>query len=348
MKWMSWMALVLISVAFAALLEWAGFPAALLLGPIVVAIGFGVGGSGLKIPALGFAAAQAIIGTLVASTVTGPTLHEIGQVWAELLFVIVTTLIASAGASYALTRAKILPGSTAAWGSSPGAAAAMVAMAEDFGADPRLVAFMQYLRVLLVVLSASLVTRYVLHVPTHGLSAAAAASTSPPLWVPPLSLVVTLAIAAASAGFARLIRLPAGVLVGPMIVGGALHAFHIADLVLPVWVLAVAYALLGWYIGLRFTRGALLHALRILPQMLLSTLALIAVCGVSAFALTLVFKTDPLSAFLATSPGGLDSIAIIALGTSANLPFVLAAQTLRLFIVILTGPAIARFISRYA
>jgi uncharacterized membrane protein AbrB (regulator of aidB expression) len=55
-----------------------------------------------------------------------------------------------------------------------------------------------------------------------------------------------------------------------------------------------------------------------------------------------------LTAYLATSPGGLDSIAVIATGSRADVPFVLAIQTMRLFLVLLTGPAIARLISRYA
>ena len=49
-----------------------------------------------------------------------------------------------------LARWKVLPGTTAIWGSSPGAATAMVLMAEAFGADIRLVAVMQYLRVAFV------------------------------------------------------------------------------------------------------------------------------------------------------------------------------------------------------
>jgi membrane AbrB-like protein len=57
---------------------------------------------------------------------------------------------------------------------------------------------------------------------------------------------------------------------------------------------------------------------------------------------------DPLTAYLATSPGGLDSIAVIATGSRADVPFVLAMQTMRLFFVILTGPPIARLISRHA
>ena len=48
------------------------------------------------------------------------------------------------------------------------------------------------------------------------------------------------------------------------------------------------------------------------------------------------------------TPGGLDTVAIIAAGTRADMSFIMAMQTLRLFTILLTGPAIARFISRYA
>ena len=49
-----------------------------------------------------------------------------------------------------------------------------------------------------------------------------------------------------------------------------------------------------------------------------------------------------LTAFLATSPGGLDSVAIIAIGTHSDVSFVLAVQTLRLLVVIVTGPMVAK------
>jgi uncharacterized membrane protein AbrB (regulator of aidB expression) len=54
---------------------------------------------------------------------------------------------------------------------------------------------------------------------------------------------------------------------------------------------------------------------------------------------------DLLTSYLALSPGGLDSIAIIALNAPVNLPFVVAVQTARLFVVILLGPSIARFVA---
>ena len=59
-----------------------------------------------------------------------------------------------------------------------------------------------------------------------------------------------------------------------------------------------------------------------------------------------VEAADLLTAVLATSPGGLDSVAIIAVGSKADVSFVLAVQTLRLFVVLLTGPLLAKCISR--
>jgi uncharacterized membrane protein AbrB (regulator of aidB expression) len=64
--------------------------------------------------------------------------------------------------------------------------------------------------------------------------------------------------------------------------------------------------------------------------------------------LTRVLHVDLMTAYLATSPGGLDTVAIIAAGTRVDMAFVMALQTLRLFTILLTGPALARFISRYA
>ena len=55
---------------------------------------------------------------------------------------------------------------------------------------------------------------------------------------------------------------------------------------------------------------------------------------------------DPLTAYLATSPGGADSIAIIAAASPVDIPFVLTMQVLRMLFVMFTGPAIARTMAR--
>jgi membrane AbrB-like protein len=73
---------------------------------------------------------------------------------------------------------------------------------------------------------------------------------------------------------------------------------------------------------------------------------LIALCGGLAYGLHRVAGTDMLSAYLATSPGGADSVAIIAASSKVDLPFVMAMQTARFLLVLLIGPGLARTIAR--
>lgn len=54
---------------------------------------------------------------------------------------------------------------------------------------------------------------------------------------------------------------------------------------------------------------------------------------------------DPLTAYLATSPGGMSSVAIIAATSRVDLAFVISLQTVRFVLVLILGPAISRYIA---
>ncbi|MFC0407778.1 AbrB family transcriptional regulator [Roseomonas elaeocarpi] len=340
---LQWGLLLLGSAALGGLLFRAGLPAALLLGPMVVGIVAGVNGATVRVPKLPYAAGQGIIGCLIASSITAGILHTFLGAWPVFLGVVLSTLVASSVLGWLMSRWQVLPGTTAVWGSSPGAATAMMLMAEAFGADARLVAFMQYLRVVFVALAASILAR--LWVDTSGAHAEAVH------WFPPILPVPfaeTLALAFGGAWLGQRLRLPAGSLLLPMVLGAALHIAGLIRFELPEWLLAMSYAVLGWRIGLGFTRAVLVHASRALPRIVLSILVLIGFCGALAWGLHHWMGIDPLTAYLATSPGGIDSVAIIA-ATSGNvdLPFVMALQTVRLFIVMAAGPSLARMIARH-
>ena len=138
-------------------------------------------------------------------------------------------------------------------------------------------------------------------------------------------------------------RLPAGVLLGPLVLGAVLNMFGWVRIELPPIVLAVSYALIGWNTGLRFTRDMLAAAARALPQSVGATILLMAFCGLLAWLLVEFLHIDPLTAYLATSPGGLDAAAIIAASTKVDMPFVMALQTVRLIMLLAIGPAVARW-----
>ena len=218
----------------------------------------------------------------------------------------------------------------------------MMLMAGAFGADARLVALMQYLRVVLVAAVASAVARQWLADPIA--STVPSAPTFPAFYWWHVAFTLMIAGLGGALGFG--LKIPAGGLLVPMTIAAVLEGLGLVTITLPPWLLAMGYAFLGWSVGLGFTRDILIHASRVLPQILLSICAVIGICGLFAFVLVEAAGIDPMTAYLATCPGGVDSIAIIGASSHADLSFIMTLQTLRLLVVLLAGPALARFIAR--
>ena len=338
-----WVTLLICSLVLSLVLLHFHFPAALLLGPMVIGVVMSLSGATIRINNRFFIASQAIIGCMIAQNLSSSILVSLAANWPIVLFVLFSTLFASGLSGWLLVRFSDLPGSTGAWGSSPGGAAAMVAMSEEFGADVRLVAFMQYLRVLFVAGSAALIVRL-------ALGSEAQAVVQELIWFPSLdwNFAATIALAVIAGWLGRRLRIPSGTMLLPMLVGAVFHAGDVFVIQLPEWLLAMAYAFIGWSVGLRFNRAVFMLALKTLPQIVISILALMSLCALMALLLTKILGMDFLTAYLATSPGGLDTVAIIAAGSGVDMSFVMAMQTLRLFSILMTGPAMARFISRRA
>lgn len=285
--------------------------------------------------------AQAVIGCLIARAITVEFFTNMGQHLPIILISVAYVISVSTLFGFLLAYFRILPGTTAVWGTSAGAAAAMTLMAESFGADARLVAFMQYLRVVMVVTVASLIVRFNMDTDTM---ATVSVNWFPP--INPFSLSTTLLLIIGGAFLGQISRIPTGAMLVPLALGVLLQDTGLMVIDLPPWLLAASYALIGWRIGLGFSRAILAYAAKAFPAVLLSILLMIAVCGLFGMVLSYTLGLDPLTAYLATSPGGADTVAIIAASSNVDLPFIIAMQTSRFFVVLLAGPAIARFIAR--
>jgi uncharacterized protein len=341
---MRWAGLAAASVACGFLAQWVHVPAAWLIGPMIVAIVAAISGIGLGLPRWSLAAPQGVIGVTIAQAFTLPVIGEVIHEWVPILIVVAATVIAAGTASWLLAKYSPISAATAAWGSSPGAAVTMIALSAEFGADPRIVAFMQYLRVTFVVLTASFVSHLVL----------AHTATQPPPAAPgttafmllPFLATATFAVVAAFAG--RYSKVPGGQFIFPLVGGSALHVFGLLPIDVTWWLLDAAYLTVGWTIGLSYTREILLFVARVLPTLLLSTAVLLGMCALAGVVLVLLTHVDPLTAYLSTTPGGLDSVSIIALGSGSNVALVLAIQMLRLFAVVASGPPLAKLIGRIA
>ncbi len=338
-----WATLVALSIVAATIFEWLRLPAARMLGPMVAGIILESCGGSVRIPRSLMNFAQAVIGCLIARSFTPETFAAFGKQWPLFLGVVAMILIASTTLGFAISELRIMQGTTAIWGLLPGAASVMILMADAFGADVGLVAFMQYLRVVFVAITASLIARFWVHIP-------AGASQSMD-WFPPVAWLPfggTLLIIAVSFLATFFPRIPAGVLIAAMLIGGVLHTGGYAVIELPPWLLAIGYAFLGWRTGLYFTRDVLAAAARALPQCVLSIVSIILFCAGMAALLVRILGIDPFTAYLATSPGGMDSVAIIAASTKVDMPFVMVLQSVRFLLILIAGPPLSRLVAGLA
>jgi uncharacterized protein len=338
-----WGVLLALSLVCIVPLELLHIPASLLLGAMAAAVAVAVLEGGIAVPPWPYVLAQGLIGCLVARSIGPAILATLVERWPLFLAGVTSVLIISTSLGALLARLKVLPGTTAVWGSAPGAATVMVLMSEGFGGDPRLVAYMQFLRVMIVALAASVVARL-----WAGPGAAVRAGIE---WFPTLAagpMWETMALAGIGAIIGAKSRMPAGPLLIPLAAGTALSCTRHLTITLPPWLMAGCYTLIGWAIGLRFTRAIVVYAARALPKIAASTFTLIALCAGLAWILHATAGTDPLTAYLATSPGGADSVAIIAASSQVDLPFVMAMQVARFMLVLLVGPPISKLVARWA
>jgi membrane AbrB-like protein len=302
---------------------------------------FALRGLQLAVPKRFFGWGQGLLGCLIARSLHPDQFGPLAAHWPAFLGITLVLIAASSALGWAMMRRQVMPGTTAIWGMAPGGASAMVAMAEEFGADVRLVAFMQYTRVVIVTVVAAVVAR--------AAGAHITASTASVHWLElgsPSGLLLTALLVLGGGWVARRFAIAGGAILIPLVAGLVAQFVWGLSPALPPALLVLAYAAIGWSVGLRFARDVLLHALRALPKVLAAIALLIGV-GVACGGLLMVtIGLDPLSAYLATSPGGVDAIAVIATTSAVETSFVMAMQLTRFMVVLIVGPALSRWLAQ--
>ena len=322
-----------------------GVPVAWLVGPMLAAVAFGVAGHPPE-PDSGriFPVVQAVIGATLSASFTISALRPLADHWFPIAIAVLLVLIVSIGAGVVLARVAALDVATASLGTVPGGASGMVAMSEELGGDARLVAFMQYARLVIVILTIATLARVIGHEGTP-VDVALQEVDGPPVLV---RYALAVAVAGVGGWLGVRFRLPAGALVGAMLVGLVPGLTGIGPLAWPPFVLEGAYLLLGSRVGSRFDRAILGRIRTLLPFVIGFILGLSLICAGLGWGLAAMTDIDLLTALLATSPGGIDAATIAALDTGANVTMVVSIQMARLLLMVLVGPFIVRRLVRRA
>jgi membrane AbrB-like protein len=337
----SWVGIAAGTVAGGLLLDTIGLPSSYLFAALVVGLAIALARPGeLDVPQHVFRGAQAVAGVSLGAYLESDALRALASSWLPVALVSLATLGLSLLCGEVLARTTPLDPPTAALGMIAGGASGIVGMSGELGADDRLVAFMQYLRVLVVVLLTP-VGIAVLFGGQHGDGAAHVPSTG--TFGDPLDWLLTAALAAGGALLGLRARITAGVLLVPMLLTGVLVLTGVLDdFAVPALLNQTAFSLIGLRVGLSFTVGTV----KLLGRLTGPVLGMIAFLLVASFGLAAVLAaTTPatlLDAYLATTPGGLYAVLAVAFGAGANTTFIVAVQTLRVIAMVLLAPLAVR------
>ncbi len=137
-------------------------------------------------------------------------------------------------------------------------------------------------------------------------------------------------------------RIPAGTFLVPTLLYFGLDFLGAQPGRWPVSVFLGAYIVLGLQIGGRFRRSTLEEVRDILLPVTGTTLLLLGGSVALAALLSRQLGLDAVSAYLAATPGGLDSVAAIANEVQGNMAIILTIHFVRLMAVLLAGPWLVR------
>jgi membrane AbrB-like protein len=308
-----------------------------------VVIGLVAGTTGLMrrtVPRHLHTAAQAVTGVIIGTFLNLHALIATGGSLVPLLAVTVATLALSLVGGLLLARWTGLDQRTASLGMVAGGSAAIVSAAEDLGADARMVAFMQYLRLTLVVLTMPLLVHFIFAPGVGQFHALGAKEVEVPFSVVGMLFLMV----AAPGGYllGKLLRMPAPALLGSVVLAAIVTVAGIG--VYPPEIFReIAFNVIGLEVGLRLNRAALRAMGRMLPKVLLFVVVITGICAALGYLVTLVTGISPADAYLATTPGGINAVLAIASTVHSNVSLVFTVQTLRLFAMVLLAPAVLRW-----
>jgi membrane AbrB-like protein len=336
------------AVLFASALQSAHLPAAWLFGPLIASALFAVRNwYAVELPRTVYIAAQAVVGTALGAGFSPATLLTLPKHFSIFAFAVVFILLTSLFNGWILTRSTRLDVATAFLGTMPGGAGEMAAMSDNLRADSRLVVIMQYTRLLLILASLALATPFLSrHSPSTRVQEAVTTALVPATFA--WWKIVVLGLLASIGWLAGMrARIPAGTFLVPTVL---YFLLEISGIQLGRWpwpVFATAYLVMGLQIGGRFRPSTLAAIKDILLPVGATTLLLLAGSLVLAWILNREMGLDPVSAYLAATPGGLDSVAAMATELQGDTAVILTVHLVRLLCVLTVGPWLVRACSRW-
>ena len=219
---------------------------------------------------------------------------------------------------------------TAFYGTAPGGLVETVQLGEEAGADIQMLTMLQFLRLIITIVAVPLAFTWMEGHAVGSAGGARVAGTA--LGIFDVALLAACGIVGAIIGLK--LRLPAGHVLGPILLSGAAHIAGLTQAVPPGWLLAAAQVVIGTSLGVRFAgmpKGRIAVALRLAA---LNATITIGLAVAFAFAVAPVAGEPVRAVFLSFAPGGLIEMGLIALSLKMSILYVTAHHLLRIVMAV--------------
>ncbi len=283
---------------------------------------------------------MALVGTAAGANVDTQVLGTVAREPVAVLGGVVATLVVTMLVGQVLRFDRDVDGPTATFASVAGGASGVAMAAREFGADDAVVVSVQYLRVVLVLVSVPLVAPLLGDAGGADLPAAGAGDV--------LSQhLYTAAAVVAGLGLARVLRFSAAPILWTLVASSLLALSGVfADARVPGWVVAVGYTLVGASVGLSFTADRLRRLVRLFPLALVQVLVGVAACGAVGMVFADAVGISRIDGYLATTPGGLPAVVAVAVDSGDEIGLILTMQFVRVFLALALAPLIGAVLRR--
>lgn len=283
----------------------------------------------------------AILGVMLGSAFRPEIVQHLGE-WVLTSVAMLAYVVLAGSLVYVyFRRVAGYDRATAYFSATPGGLSEMITIGTAMGGDERVISLTHGARILLVVLTVPLFFRYFI-----GYEPPAGAVTGVSFMSIPLYDLGLLALCAVvGAALAKLARIPAAVLVGPMLVSAVVHLAGLTTHAPPFELVAIAQVVIGTAIGCRFAGTKMALVRRTVGVTIVSTALLLAMTVVFALLVHLVTSDiRTLDVVLAFAPGGLAEMSLVALAIGGDTAFVSSHHIIRIIFVVIFAPILFRLL----
>jgi membrane AbrB-like protein len=280
----------------------------------------------------------AVLGTLLGSAFTPQILDRLQHWGYGVVIMVAFVTVMTAVSVFFLVRVGKMDRNTAYFAGTPGGLGEMTIVGELQGGDPRTIALVHATRIFVVVFLLPLYLATIGDFEIPNTARVLGNQASAQGW----ELAILGACAVIGYYLGRILRLPGGQILGPLVVSAIAYLSGLVDGRPPANLIAIAQVVIGSAIGARFVGLNLRQMARPIILALCSALAMLAMAAAFATAIAPWLDLPMHALLLALSPGGLAEMSLIALALNVDTAFIATMHLVRILLIVTMAPIVFR------